>query len=24
VPRLMVALKTGSMRYGVFVWEKPA
>jgi tocopherol O-methyltransferase len=23
VPRLMVALKTGSMRYGVFVWEKP-
>jgi tocopherol O-methyltransferase len=24
VPRLMVALKTGSMRYGVFVWEKRA
>ena len=23
VPRLMVALKTGSMRYGIFVWEKP-
>lgn len=23
VPRLMVALRTGSMRYGVFVWEKP-
>ena len=22
VPRLMVALRTGSMRYGVFVWEK--
>jgi tocopherol O-methyltransferase len=24
VPRLMVALKTGSMRYGIFVWDKPA
>jgi tocopherol O-methyltransferase len=24
VPRLMVALRTGSMRYGVFVLEKPA
>jgi tocopherol O-methyltransferase len=24
VPRLMIALKTGSMRYGVFVWEKRA
>jgi tocopherol O-methyltransferase len=24
VPRLMVALKTGAMRYGIFVWEKPA
>jgi tocopherol O-methyltransferase len=24
VPRLMVALKTGSMRYGIFVWRKPA
>jgi tocopherol O-methyltransferase len=23
VPRLMVALKTGAMRYGIFVWEKP-
>jgi tocopherol O-methyltransferase len=23
VPRLMVALKTGSMRYGIFVWGKP-
>jgi tocopherol O-methyltransferase len=22
VPRLMVALRTGAMRYGVFVWEK--
>jgi tocopherol O-methyltransferase len=24
IPRLMVALKTGAMRYGVFVWEKQA
>jgi tocopherol O-methyltransferase len=24
VPRLMLALRTGSMRYGVFVWQKPA
>jgi tocopherol O-methyltransferase len=24
VPRLMVALKTGSMRYGIFAWEKAA
>ena len=24
VPRLMIALRTGSMRYGIFVWEKPA
>ena len=24
VPRLMVALRTGAMRYGVFVWEKGA
>jgi tocopherol O-methyltransferase len=24
VPRLMLALRTGSMRYGVFVWRKPA
>jgi len=24
VPRLMVALRTGAMRYGIFVWEKPA
>ena len=23
LPRLMVALRTGGMRYGVFVWEKP-
>ena len=23
VPRLMIALKTGAMRYGIFVWEKP-
>ncbi|MDT9600650.1 class I SAM-dependent methyltransferase [Sphingosinicella rhizophila] len=23
VPRLMLALRTGAMRYGVFVWEKP-
>ena len=23
LPRLMVALRTGAMRYGVFVWEKP-
>jgi tocopherol O-methyltransferase len=24
LPRLMVALRTGAMRYGVFAWEKPA
>ncbi|HEY5713082.1 MAG TPA: class I SAM-dependent methyltransferase [Allosphingosinicella sp.] len=24
VPRLMLALRTGAMRYGVFVWRKPA
>jgi len=24
VPRLMLALRTGAMRYGIFVWEKPA
>ncbi|MDB5669239.1 MAG: hypothetical protein JWO25_198, partial [Alphaproteobacteria bacterium] len=24
VPRLMAALRTGAMRYGVFVWDKPA
>jgi tocopherol O-methyltransferase len=24
VPRLMIALKTGAMRYGIFVWEKPS
>ncbi|HEY0412131.1 MAG TPA: methyltransferase domain-containing protein [Allosphingosinicella sp.] len=24
IPRLMLALRTGAMRYGVFVWEKPA
>lgn len=24
LPRLMIALRTGAMRYGVFVWEKPA
>lgn len=24
LPRLMVALRTGAMRYGVFTWEKPA
>ncbi len=24
VPRLMIALRTGAMRYGVFVWDKPA
>jgi cyclopropane fatty-acyl-phospholipid synthase-like methyltransferase len=24
LPRLMLALRTGAMRYGVFVWEKPA
>ena len=23
VPRLMLALRTGAMRYGVFLWEKP-
>lgn len=23
VPRLMIALRTGAMRYGVFTWEKP-
>lgn len=23
LPRLMLALKTGAMRYGVFVWDKP-
>jgi tocopherol O-methyltransferase len=23
LPRLMLALRTGAMRYGVFVWEKP-
>lgn len=23
VPRLMLALRTGAMRYGVFAWEKP-
>jgi tocopherol O-methyltransferase len=23
LPRLVVALRTGAMRYGVFVWEKP-
>jgi tocopherol O-methyltransferase len=23
LPRLMVALRTGAMRYGLFVWEKP-
>ena len=23
VPRLMAALRTGAMRYGLFVWEKP-
>jgi tocopherol O-methyltransferase len=23
LPRLMVALRTGAMRYGVFVWDKP-
>lgn len=23
IPRLMVALRTGAMRYGVFVWRKP-
>jgi tocopherol O-methyltransferase len=24
LPRLMIALRTGAMRYGIFVWEKPA
>jgi tocopherol O-methyltransferase len=24
LPRLMLALRTGAMRYGVFTWEKPA
>jgi tocopherol O-methyltransferase len=24
LPRLMFAMRTGAMRYGVFVWEKPA
>ena len=24
LPRLRIALRTGAMRYGVFVWEKPA
>jgi tocopherol O-methyltransferase len=24
LPRLMLALRTGAMRYGVFAWEKPA
>ena len=24
VPRLMLALRTGAMRYGIFAWEKPA
>jgi tocopherol O-methyltransferase len=24
LPRLMVALRTGAMRYGVFVWDKPS
>ena len=24
LPRLMIALRTGAMRYGFFVWEKPA
>jgi tocopherol O-methyltransferase len=24
LPRLMLALRTGAMRYGLFVWEKPA
>jgi tocopherol O-methyltransferase len=24
IPRLMVALRTGAMRYGLFVWVKPA
>ena len=23
LPRLIVALHTGAMRYGVFVWDKP-
>ena len=23
LPRLILALRTGAMRYGVFVWEKP-
>jgi tocopherol O-methyltransferase len=23
IPRLMLALRTGAMRYGIFVWEKP-
>jgi tocopherol O-methyltransferase len=23
VPRLMIALRTGAMRYGIFTWEKP-
>ena len=23
LPRLMLALRTGAMRYGIFVWEKP-
>jgi tocopherol O-methyltransferase len=23
LPRLVVALRTGAMRYGIFVWEKP-
>jgi len=23
LPRLMIALRTGAMRYGIFVWEKP-
>ena len=24
LPRLMIALRTGAMRYGIFVWQKPA
>jgi tocopherol O-methyltransferase len=24
VPRLMLALRTGAMRYGIFAWEKPS